>query len=253
MIQSASPVLHEGGLTRHFFYTMIIGTPVNSSTQLAQHMQRQREIESVTHRLASGSKVDRMAKDTGAYSFSARLDTEIRTDRLAANNLHNAITYVQTQSDGLRSVDRVLLRMDQLAMRASDPSLTSRDRLRYQSEFSSLQTHLSYMAVEKFNEESLFDPQASKYADVYPVRGVSDGGWEMQEQVVDIGALSGGIRLWWNPTWQTDRIKIYQGSTVLFDSGEYRAQHWLNYPNYEGSADSRYDNPSVLKGRGDTG
>jgi len=102
--------------------------------------------------------------------------------------------------------------------------------MRHQSEFSSLQTHLSYLAVGKFNEDSLYDPQASTYANVYPVEGVSDGGWEKQEKIVDIGALSGSIRLWWNSTWQTDRLKVYQGASVLFDSGEFRASHWGNFP-----------------------
>lgn len=235
-----------------FFVTMIIGTSVDSSVHLAHELQRQREIDGASRRLSRGSRVDRMANDGGAFQFSSRLNGEIRTNRAAANNLHNAITFVQTQSDGLRTADRMLNRMSEIALRASDPTLTSRDRLRYQSEFSGLQTQLSFLAVEKFNEDSLFDPQASKYADVYPVSGVSDGGWEMDEQVVDIGALSGGIRLWWNPTWQTDRIKIYQGSSVLFDSGEYRSQHWLNFPNYEGNPDPTYDKVSEMKGESDS-
>mgnify|MGYP001304807850 CR=1 FL=1 len=230
---------------------MIIGTSIDSSMHLVHQLQRQREIEGATHRLASGSKANRIEKDTGAFHFTARMNGQIRVDRAAAENLHNAITYVQTQSDGLRSVDRVLFRMDQLALKASDPTLTSRDRIRYQSEFSSLQTHLEYMLLEKFNDEQLYDPQAAKYANVYPVSGVSDGGWKQQEQVVDIGALSGGIRLWWNPTWQTDRLKVYQGASMLFDSGEYRAQHWLNYPVYEEHPDPAFQGPAEMKGFAD--
>jgi len=208
---------------------MIIGTPVDSSIHLAHHQQRQREIDAASHRLSSGSKVERIEKDTGAFHFTARLDGQIRTDQAAANNLRNAITFVQTKSDGLRSVERVLFRMDELALRSSDVGLTSRDRLRYQSEFSSLQTHLGQLVTEKFNDDPLYDPQAAKYADVYPVAGVSDGGWKKQEKKVDIGALSGGIRLWWNSQWQTDRLKIYQGNSLLFDSGEHRTQHWVNF------------------------
>ncbi len=230
---------------------MIIGTSVNSSMHLVHQLQRQREIEGATHRLASGSKANRIEKDTGAFHFTARMNGQIRVDRAAAENLHNAITYVQTQSDGLRSVDRVLFRMDQLALKASDPILTSRDRLRYHSEFSSLQTHLEYMLLEKFNDEQLYDPQAAKYANVYPVNGVSDGGWKEQEQIVDIGALSGGIRLWWNSTWQTDRLKVYQGASMLFDSGEYRSQHWLNFPVYEENPEPTLKGPSEMKGLAD--
>ena len=230
---------------------MIIGPSVGSSVNLVHQFQRQRSIEGATHRLASGSKANRIERDTGAFHFTARMDGQIRVDQAAAANLNNAITYVQTQSDGLRSVDRVLFRMDQLAMKASDPTLNSRDRIRYHTEFSSLQTHLEYMLVEKFNDEPLYDPQAALYADAYPVSGVSDGGWEMQEQEVDIGALSGGIRLWWNPTWQTDRLKIYQGASMLFDSGEYRAQHWLNYPVYPDHPDPTYQGESELKGSSD--
>ncbi len=209
---------------------MIIGTSVDSSIHLAHQMKRQREVEAASQRLASGSKVERIERDTGAFHFTARLDGQIRTDQAAANNLRNAITYVQTKSDGLRTVDRVLFRMDELAIRASDVALTTRDRLRYQSEFSSLQTHLGQLVTEKFNDDPLYDPQAAKYADVYPVAGVSNGGWKKQEKKVDIGALSGSIRLWWNSTWQTDRLKVYQGNSMLFDSGEFRASHWGNFP-----------------------
>ena len=135
-----------------FFVTMIIGTSVDSSVHLAHELQRQREIDGASRRLSTGSRVDRMANDGGAFQFSSRLNGAIRTNRAAANNLHNAITFVQTQSDGLRTADRMLNRMSEIALQASDPTLTSRDRLRFQSEFSGLQTQLSFLAVEKFNE-----------------------------------------------------------------------------------------------------
>lgn len=210
---------------------MIIGSAVDSSLRLVHQQTRQREIDAASHRLASGNKFDRVSRDMGAFQFAARLDSEVRVNKAAADSLHNAITYIQTQSDGLRTVDRVLLKMDELAFQASDPTLNAVDRIRYQTEFASLQTHLSYMGGEKFNDESLYDPLASKYASTVPVEGVSDGGWEPQEQIVDIGALSGGIRLWWDSTWQTDRLKVYQGASLLFDTGEHRSRHWLNYPN----------------------
>ena len=120
--------------------------------------------------------------------------------------------------------------MEELAYQSTDPVLDDFDRENLEFEFLALKKSLSGLSAEEQFGSKLFDPLAAKYEGRFPVLGVSDGGWEAQEQTVDIGAKRGKIHLWWNPTWQTDRMKVYHGSNMIFDSGEYRSNHWLNFP-----------------------
>ena len=120
--------------------------------------------------------------------------------------------------------------MEELAYQSTDPVLDDFDREKLDFEFTALKQNLAGLSGEEQYGSKLFDPLAAKYEERFPVLGVSDGGWEGQEQSVDIGAKRGKIHLWWNPTWQTDRMKVYHGSNMIFDSGEYRSNHWSNFP-----------------------
>jgi flagellin-like hook-associated protein FlgL len=209
---------------------MVIGSTAGTSMHVARSRIRQRELLHSSRILSSGNKFEGtngQVSDLGGHSFSSGMQARLKTEEAAKGNIQHALSFVQTQSDGLKTVARILSRMEELAYHSTDPILSESDRQNLDIEFGALNQSLSGISSEKQFGTKLFDPLAARYEGRFPVLGVSDGGWETQEQTVDIGAKRGKIHLWWNPTWQTDRMKVYHGSNMIFDSGEYRTTHLL--------------------------
>jgi len=209
---------------------MVIGSTADTSMHVARSRIRQRELLHSSRILSSGNKFEGtngQVSDLGGLSFSSGMQARLKTEEAAKGNIQHALSFVQTQSDGLKTVARILSRMEELAYHSTDPILSENDRQNLNIEFGALKQSLSGISSEKQFGTKLFDPLAARYEGRFPVLGVSDGGWETQEQTVDIGARRGKIHLWWNPTWQTDRMKVYHGSNMIFDSGEYRTTHLL--------------------------
>ncbi len=212
---------------------MVIGSTADTSMHVARSRIRQRELLHSSRLLSSGNKFEGtngQVSDLGGHRFSSGIRARLKTEEAAKGNIQHALSFVQTQSDGLKTVARIISRMEELAYQSTDPVLNDYGRQNLDIEFAALNQSLSGISSEKQFGSKLFDPLAARYEGRFPVLGVSDGGWEAQEQTVDIGAKRGKIHLWWNPTWQTDRMKVYHGSNMIFDSGEYRSNHWLNFP-----------------------
>lgn len=223
---------------------MLIGAPADTSLHLARSRVRQRELLDSSRKLSSGNKFTGQAgavSDGGALRFSSGLNARLKTQSAAIGNVQHAYAYVNTQAEGLRTAEQIVKRMEQIAYEATDPILTDHDRSNLDLEFTGLKQALQGLSLEEQFGSRLFDPYAAHYEDRFPVLGVSDGGWETQEQVVDIGAKRGKIHLWWNPTWQSDSLKVYHGPDLLFDSGEYRTNHWTNFPNQPATGPSGSD------------
>tara|TARA_B110000495_G_C23012517_1_gene599038 strand:+ start:187 stop:1569 length:1383 start_codon:yes stop_codon:yes gene_type:complete len=212
---------------------MLIGSTSDSSMHLARSRIRQREILHSSRLVSSGNRfagINGQTEDFGGHRFASGLQARLKTQNAAKITVQHALSFVQSQAEGLKSTSKLLSRMEELAYQSTDPVLDDFDRENLEFEFLALKKSLSGLSAEEQFGSKLFDPLAAKYEGRFPVLGVSDGGWEAQEQTVDIGAKRGKIHLWWNPTWQTDRMKVYHGSNMIFDSGEYRSNHWLNFP-----------------------
>jgi flagellin-like hook-associated protein FlgL len=209
---------------------MVIGSTADTSMHVARSRIRQRELLHSSRILSSGNKfegINGQVSDLGGHSFSSGMQARLKTEEAAKGNIQHALSFVQTQSDGLKTVARILSRMEELAYHSTDPILSENDRHNLDIEFGALKQSLSGISSEKQFGTKLFDPLAARYESRFPVLGISGGDWQPQEQTVDIGAKRGKIHLWWNPTWQTDRMKVYHGSNMIFDSGEYRTTHLL--------------------------
>ncbi|MBU62818.1 MAG: hypothetical protein CMI26_09980 [Opitutae bacterium] len=212
---------------------MLIGSTADSSMHIARSRIRQREMLHSSRLVSSGNRfagISGQTEDLGGHRFSSGLQARLKTQNAAKITVQHALSFVQSQAEGLKSTSKLLSRMEELAYQSTDPVLDDFDRENLEFEFSALKESLSGLSGEEQYGAKLFDPLAARYEGRFPVVGVSDGGWEAQEQTVDIGAKRGKIHLWWNPTWQTDRMKVFHGSKMIFDSGEYRSNHWANFP-----------------------
>src|ERR1041385_6645195 len=71
-------------------------------------------------RLSSGLKIVNPSDDAAGLAVSSRLDAQIKRLDAALNNVVNAVSFTQTQDGFLKTIDKALRRMSELAMLAQD-------------------------------------------------------------------------------------------------------------------------------------
>ena len=108
-------------------------------------------------RLSTGTRLERSGSDTGSLSQSMRSRFEMMGDRSFITNLQNTRTFLHSQQEGLTKTLDIYNRMEEIAIRATDPTLPQKDRDLYSDEFSELQEQLENIMASKFNGRRLFN------------------------------------------------------------------------------------------------
>ena len=113
------------------------------------------------NRLSSGSRINSSADDAGGLAVSMKMSASIRRTEATSANVGNAISFLQTQDGVLKTADKVLNRMSELATLAQDVTKSTNDLALYNTELDQLQGQLQLMVGEKFNGISLFSAGAN--------------------------------------------------------------------------------------------
>jgi len=108
------------------------------------------------NRLSSGFRINSSFDDAGGLAVSMKMSAAIRRTDAASANVGNSISFLQTQDGVLKSADKVLSRMSELATLALDVTKTTTDLSLYQREFNVLREELTAMETEEFNGIALF-------------------------------------------------------------------------------------------------
>jgi len=108
------------------------------------------------NRLSSGSRINSSFDDAGGLAVSMKLSASIRRTEATQANVNNAISLLETQDGVLKSADKVLSRMSELASLSLDVTKSSTDTALYQTEYDSLASQLDSMTAEQFNGIDLF-------------------------------------------------------------------------------------------------
>jgi flagellin len=88
-----------------------------------------------------------------------------RTDATLAN-VNNSLSFLQTQDGVIKTADKILNRMSELATLAQDVTKSTNDLALYNTELNQLKGQLNLMVGEKFNGINLFESGASAGLDV---------------------------------------------------------------------------------------
>ncbi len=107
------------------------------------------------NRLSSGSKIVNPSDDAGGLAVSMTLSAAANRSGATASNIGNAVSFLQTQDGVLKTVGKMLDRMSQLATLYSDSTKNSNDKINYQTEYGQLQTEISSLSSQKFNDIAL--------------------------------------------------------------------------------------------------
>lgn len=118
-----------------------------------------------TEKLSSGYKINRAADDAAGLSISEKMRKQIRGLTQASLNAQDGISAVQTAEGALTEVHDMLQRMNELAVKASNGTMSKDDREYVQNEVDQLVTEIDRVAeTTKFNETYLLKGDDTKAA-----------------------------------------------------------------------------------------
>jgi flagellin len=132
---------------------------VASNNLAASNSMLQRSL----NRLSSGSKIVNPSDDAGGLAVSMKLSAAARRSGAAANNISNAVSFLQTQDGVLKVTGKILDRMSELATLYADGTKDSNDKADYSAEFTQLKTELDNLSAEQFNGNSLMSTGFAVY------------------------------------------------------------------------------------------
>ena len=114
-----------------------------------------------TEKLSSGYKINRAADDAAGLSISEKMRKQIRGLSQASLNAQDGISAVQTAEGALTEVHDMLQRMNELAVKSSNGTMSEDDRSYIQNEIDQLVTEIDRVSTTtKFNETYLLQGNA---------------------------------------------------------------------------------------------
>jgi flagellin len=132
-------------------------------------LNAQRNLASVTSRLqgnfarlSSGLRIATAADDAAGLGISERMRSQIRSYEVAGRNAQDGVSLAQTAEGALQEVSNNLSRMRELAIQASNGTLTTTDRATVDAEFQQLIAEIDRISGEaSFNGVTLLDGTTS--------------------------------------------------------------------------------------------
>ena len=120
-----------------------------------------------TEKLSSGYKVNRAADDASGLAISEKMRRQVRGLTQASANAQDGISMVQTAEGALNEVHDMLQRLNELAVKGENGTLTSEDRGYINSEVKQLMSEIDRVAsTTTFNEKNLLNGDCSSGVDL---------------------------------------------------------------------------------------
>ncbi len=141
-------------------------------------------------RLSSGMRINRAGDDAAGLAISEKMRGQIRGLKQASRNAQDGISLIQTAEGNLNETHAILQRMRELAVQASNDTVTAQDRANIQDEINQLSEEIDKIAQRaEFNTKKLLDGSMGKRVDkdVANVHSNSSLGTISAENAVDIG------------------------------------------------------------------
>ena len=128
-------------------------TAMNSNRMLGVNSATQAKS---TEKLSSGYRINRAADDAAGVAISEKMRRQVRGLTQAAANAQDGISMVQTAEGALNEVHDMLQRMNELAIKAANGTMTTEDQGYVDKEVQALKTEIDRVAeTTTFNEQSL--------------------------------------------------------------------------------------------------
>ena len=115
-------------------------------------------MEKSIQKLSTGLRINSAADDAAGFAISEKMRSQINGLEIAIRNTQDATSMLQTAEGALGETNSMLQRMRELAVQASNDTLTSQDRSYIQLEIDQLQDQIDRIAkTTQFNKKRLLD------------------------------------------------------------------------------------------------
>lgn len=178
-----------------------------------------------SEKLASGYKINRAADDAAGLSISEKMRRQIRGLRQGEENITDGISWVQIGDGAMEEIAQMLHRMEELAVKAANGTMSAEDRYMINAEVSQLKKEINDISKKTvFNELPIFDNEHVEM----DIEGnlddldVFDGSYDRDTGEVTYGGfLFRGNRVSWD---MIDKDMVYFDKDTgeqLFKGGSY--------------------------------
>ncbi len=122
---------------------------------------------SSTEKLSSGYKINRSADDAAGLAISEKMRRQIRGLNQGQENIQDGISWVQIGDGAMAEVNDMLHRVEELAVKAANETLTDDDRAMIDREIQHIKKEINNIGKRTvFNEQQIFlEPGAAMYVD----------------------------------------------------------------------------------------
>jgi len=108
-------------------------------------------------RLSTGLRINRAADDAAGLAISETLRAQVKGTDMAAENISNANSFINTADGFLQNVSDILGRLEELAVEFGDPTKSTSDKDNLSSEFNALKSKVvDIMQNAKYNGKQIF-------------------------------------------------------------------------------------------------
>lgn len=139
---------------------------VNSNMQalIANNVLKMNESKNAksTEKLSSGYKLNRASDSPSGMAISNKMRIQINSLNKAKDNTSNAINVIHTADGALQEVHNMLQRMNELAVKSSNGTMTTADREAINSEIKALSSEINRVASDtEYNTQNLLGGEQS--------------------------------------------------------------------------------------------
>lgn len=149
-------------------------------------------------KLSSGKRINKAGDDAAGLAISEKMKAQIGGLKQAKRNAQDGISLIQTAEGALSETHSILSRMNDLAVQASNDTLTKEDRDKIAKEVTALQKNIDDISNNtEFNTQKLLNTDKDKDAQTFTFQvGASKGQTaevtikKMDAKTLGVGALT---------------------------------------------------------------
>ena len=135
-----------------------INQNVTSLSTYANLNRNSSRVDSSIKKLSSGLRINSAADDAAGLAISEKMRSQISGLNRAKLNAQDGMSMIQTAEGGLNETESIIQRMRELALQASNDTLTANDRLEIQKEVNQLRDAIDDISDStEFNTKKLLD------------------------------------------------------------------------------------------------
>lgn len=137
---------------------MIINTNIASMNAQRNLLSTNNAMQKSLEKLSSGFRINKAADDAAGLAISEKMRGQISGLNQANRNAQDGISMIQTAEGALNETHSILQRMRELAVQASNDTLTSSDRSNIQQELDQLHSEIDRIGnTTEFNTKKLIN------------------------------------------------------------------------------------------------